>query len=123
MAPVLAFVDDLMFLSRIQEAAQGQGVEVRSARRLPDLLAACRPAPRVIFMDLDSPRLTPADALAALQADPELKAIPVVGFVRHTEAERARAAQEQGCTRVLARSAFVQELPRLVIAPPSVPAR
>lgn len=119
MGPVLALMEDLMFLSRVREAAQAQGVEVRSVRRLADLLAACRPAPRIVFIDLDAPRLPVAEALAALRSDPDLAPIPVVGFVSHVHAEKAGAAREAGCARVLARSAFVKELPVLVATPPS----
>lgn len=110
MGDVVAFMDDLMFLSRIREAAAASGLEVRGVRRVPDLVAACRSSPLVVFVDLDSQRLPAAEALAALKADPALAAVPVVGFFSHVNVERARQAQTEGCTRVLARSAFVQEL-------------
>ena len=109
-----------MFLSRIREAARGPGLTVRSVRRLPELRAACQPAPRVIFLDLDAARLPVAEVLAALRSDPELAAIPLVGFVSHVHAEKAAAARAAGCTQVLARSAFVKELPSL-LAPPANP--
>ena len=105
-----------MFLSRIHEAARGPGLEVRSVRRLPELRAACRPAPRVIFLDLDAARLPVAEVLTTLRSDPELAAIPRVGFVSHVHAEKAAAARAAGCTQVLARSAFVKDLPSLLAA-------
>lgn len=120
MSGVVAFMDDLMFLSRVREAARASGLEVRSVRRVPELLGACRPAPHVVFVDLDSQRLPVAEALSALKADPELAAVPVVGFFSHVHVERAREAQAAGCTRVLPRSAFVKELGGLLrsYAPP-----
>jgi len=118
MPTVVALVDDLMFLSRIREAAKASGIEVRAARRLPELLAACRPAPRAVFVDLDRPQLPVEEALAAFKADTDLASVPVVGFVSHVQADRAQAARNAGCTRVLARSAFVRELPAL-LGPPS----
>jgi hypothetical protein len=39
-----------------------------------------------------------------------------VAFLSHVHAEGAEAARAAGCSRVLARSAFVQELPRLIAA-------
>jgi CheY-like chemotaxis protein len=123
MLPVIAFMDDLMFLSRVREAARAQGLEFRGVRTLSELREACSPPPRLVLMDLDSPRLPATQALAALRADPSLAGVPVVGFFSHVHAERARAAQAAGCTRVLARSAFVQKLPELLAAPgPADPA-
>jgi CheY-like chemotaxis protein len=116
MAKLVAFMDDLMFLSRIREAARGAGTEVLGARNLEQLRAAA-PGAFVIFVDLDSGRLPTAEALAALKADPALGSVPVVGFFSHVHVERAAAAREAGVTRVLARSAFVQELPALVAGP------
>jgi CheY-like chemotaxis protein len=115
---VIAFVDDLMFLSRIREAAKARGLEVQVARTVPDLLAACREAPRLVIMDLDRPRPPAAEALAALRAEPGLASLPVVGFFSHVHAERARQAREAGCTKAMPRSVFVQELDALLDAPP-----
>jgi CheY-like chemotaxis protein len=119
MGPVIAFVDDLMFLSRIREAARGTGVEVRSLRRVPELLEALQAPARLVLMDLDSPRLASHEALIALRADPRAAQVPVVGFFSHVHVERARVARAAGCARVLPRSAFVQELPSLLASPPA----
>jgi len=116
MATVVAFMDDLLFLSRIREAAKGAGVEVKSARNL-EQLAKAAPGAATIFVDLDSGRIPTAEALAALKADPALATVPVVGFFSHVHVERAAAAREAGVHRVLARSAFVQELPALLATP------
>ena len=112
MAAVVAFVDDLMFLSRIREAASRQQVEVQSARQVPQLLSACAEGARLVILDLDSPRLDTAGALAALQAD--FARLPVIGFFSHVDVEKARTAQAAGCGRVLPRSAFVQKLDALL---------
>jgi CheY-like chemotaxis protein len=114
MPAVVAFMDDLMFLSRVREAARACGVEVRAARQLGELRAACRPAPEAVFVDLDSARLPTAEALAMLRSDAVLTAVPVVGFVSHVNADRAREGRDAGCSRVMARSAFVEELPALL---------
>jgi len=111
---IVAFVDDLMLLSRVREAARALDVEVRGMRGLPDLLEACRHAPTVVLVDLDSARLPSTEALTALKSDPTLAAIPIVGFFSHIHPERARVARDLGCSRVLPRSAFVQELPSLL---------
>lgn len=114
MSHVLALVDDLLFLSRIREAARGTGTDVRAVRGPADLVAGARDGARLVLVDADSTRLPWADAVAALRADPAHASLPVVAFLSHVHAERADAARAAGCSRVLARGAFVQELPRLV---------
>ena len=115
---VVAFVDDLMFLSRIREAAKARGLEVHGARTVADLLAACREPPRLVIMDLDRARPPASEALAALRAEPVLAGLPIVGFFSHVHAERGRQAREAGCTRAMPRSVFVQELETLLTGPP-----
>jgi DNA-binding NarL/FixJ family response regulator len=114
---VVALVDDLMFLSRIREAARRQSVEVKAVRTAEALLEACRAGARVVIVDLDARRLPSAEALSALRADPGLAGLPTVGFFSHVEVERAREARESGCRTVLPRSAFVQRLDALLAAP------
>ena len=115
MSHVIALVDDLLFLSRIREAARGVGVEVRTARDAVGLVDAVRAGGRLVLVDADTSRLPCEAAVRALRAA-EGDAVPVVAFVSHVHAGRADAAREAGCTRVLARGAFVQELPRLIAA-------
>jgi CheY-like chemotaxis protein len=112
-ALVLAVMDDLLFLSRIQEAARGAGVAVRSARRVADVVDAA-PGASVVVIDLDAARLPVAEVLDALRADPLTAGLPVIGFFSHVHAARGREALAAGCRQALPRSAFVQELPRLM---------
>ena len=116
MSHVIALVDDLMFLSRIREAARGCGAVVRAARAAGDLVAAAREGARLVLVDAASSRLPWADAVRALRSEGPFAALPVVAFVSHVHPERAEAARAAGCSRVLARGAFVQELPRLLAA-------
>jgi len=115
-ASLIALVEDLMFLSRVREAARGTGLEVRVARKTADVLEAARAGAALLVVDLDSRRLPWGEAVTSLRSDPALGSLPVVGFLSHVNAEAAQAARAAGCTRVLARSAFVQELPRILVA-------
>lgn len=117
MERVIALVDDLMFLSRIREAARAAALEVTAVRTVADLLAACRDPPRLVIVDLDRSRPPASEALAALRADAALAKLPVVGFFSHVHAERGRQAREAGCTRALPRSAFVEQLAELLTSP------
>jgi len=115
MSHVIALVDDLMFLSRIREAARGTGAQVRSVRGPKDLVEAARDGGRLVLVDADSSRLPWEKAVRALRGA-EGDSVPVVAFLSHVHKSRAEAARAAGCTRVLARGAFVQELPRLIAA-------
>src|SRR5688572_25214437 len=79
MRPVVAVVDDLMFLSRIREAAKRQGVEVRAVKTAAAAADACREGCLVI-LDLDSQRLPVMEAIASLTADSSPAGIELVGF-------------------------------------------
>ena len=119
---VIALVEDLLFLSRIREAARGAGVEVRSARTPAALVEAARAGATLVLVDADSDRLRGIEAIAALRAEPSASAVPVVAFFSHVHADRAQAARAAGASRVLPRSAFVQELPGLLAsAAPNLP--
>lgn len=114
MGSVIAFVDDLMTLSRIREAAKAGGREVRTARTVATLLEACRDAPALVLFDLDSARLPVTEALETLHREAGLRGVRSVGFFSHVHAERAQAARAAGCDQVLSRGAFVRELPELL---------
>lgn len=116
MPQLVALMDDILFLSRIREAARGSGVAVRSVRDKAELLAAAREDTRLVVVDADSVRVPWPEALAALRAEPSLGEIPIVAFVSHVRPDLALTARESGAARVLARSAFVRELPELVAA-------
>jgi len=116
MTPLVALVDDLMFLSRVREAARGAGVGMTSVRDADGLLAAARAGARLVVVDLDGARVPWREALASLRADAAFRELPVVGFLSHVRGDLAEAARAAGASRVLARSAFVAELPRLVAA-------
>jgi CheY-like chemotaxis protein len=114
MAEVVALVDDLMFSSRIREAARAQGLDVRAVRSVPPLLEACRAGARLVLMDLDSTRLPVMEALSSLCADAAFADLPVVGFFSHVHADRGRQARAAGCRHALPRSTFVERLPELL---------
>jgi CheY-like chemotaxis protein len=115
MSRVIALVDDLLFLSRIREAARGTAVEVRAVRDAGALAESVRDGGRLVLVDADSARLPWEAAVRALRAA-QGDDLPVVAFLSHVHADRAEAARAAGCTRVLARGAFVQELPRMLAA-------
>jgi CheY-like chemotaxis protein len=116
MVPVVLLVEDLMFVSRIREAARAHDLDIQTVRTPDQAVTAARGGARLVILDLDSRRLPAAAALAALRADPVLAGLPVVGFFSHVQAQRGREAAESGCTTVLPRSAFVARLDSILAA-------
>jgi CheY-like chemotaxis protein len=110
---VLAVVDDLLFLSRIQEAARGAGVFVAGVRTAAQVRDGA-PAAAGLIIDLDASRLAVSEVMEALRGDAGRPRVPVVGFFSHVHNARAAEAAVAGCTSVLPRSAFVRELPRIL---------
>lgn len=112
---VLVAVDDLMFSSRISTAAKAVGAAIRFTRSVDAVVGAAREAaPALVIIDLNAARMQPLAILAALKGDPALAAIPTVGFVSHVDTATIEAARGAGVDRVLARSAFVEQLPALL---------
>jgi CheY-like chemotaxis protein len=112
---VLAAVEDLLFRSRISEAAQSAGVEAhfpRSPRKLREALEG--EPPDLLVLDLNSSRFEPLEVLESLNSDERLKGVRTLGFLSHVQADLALAARGAGCDRVVARSAFVKDLPSLL---------
>ena len=114
METILAAVEDLFFLSKIQQTAKrlGIGVAVAEPKRLREQLAAT-PA-RGVILDLNHRSGAAIEALRELRSNPATAGIRVLGFLSHVQTELAAAARAAGCDILLARSAFSQQLPQLL---------
>ena len=111
---ILAVVDDLLFLSKIQQTAQHVGVAVKSARPADLAKLAIEDIPNALILDLNDRSGKALQALRALKADLKTKDMAVIGFVSHVQSDLIAAARDAGCDLVLARSAFVSQLPSLL---------
>lgn len=112
---VVAAVEDLLFKSKISETAGQLGVEAsfpRSSRKLVE--QATQSPPDLLVLDLNSARFEPLGLLRKLKADEATRDVPTVGFLSHVQKDLALAARESGCDRVMARSAFTKDLPKIL---------
>ncbi len=122
---VVAVVDDLFFVSKLQETARLVGaplVIVRAADFRPDDLRRQKPA--LVIFDLNTTSGNAVELVRQLKNDAELKEIPVMAFFSHVQVELQRAAQEAGCDQILPRSQVTATLPQLLrqFAPGAQPA-
>lgn len=111
---IVAVVDDLMMRSRITTAAKHAGAEVRFAATADDVLALAGGGARMLVFDLNNRRTRPGPVIERLKATAGLGAVRIVGFVSHVDRAAIADAKQAGVAEVLARSAFVHQLPALL---------
>jgi CheY-like chemotaxis protein len=106
---VVALAADLLFASRIRAAAEKLGIDLVLARSPAAVVQAVdEAAVRLVLIDLDG-RYDAAELITKLKA-PGGRETRVVAFVSHVREAAIHAARAAGADRVLARSAFVQQL-------------
>jgi CheY-like chemotaxis protein len=110
---VVAAVADLIFGARIRAAADDAGRTLVFART-PAQLADAATGASLVLLDLDARWLDAPASIRALRGDRASSGVRIVAFGSHVRTEAIAAAREAGADRVLARSAFVKELPALL---------
>ncbi|HVZ86443.1 MAG TPA: hypothetical protein VHG72_05715 [Polyangia bacterium] len=109
MADVVYFITDMLFSSKLREAAKASGLTVQPAREPAAFAAAAREA-KLAIVDLRLPAAL--EALAALGgATPKPR---TVGFIDHERTDVMDAARAAGCTDVMAKGQFSNTLPKLL---------
>jgi CheY-like chemotaxis protein len=112
---ILVVADDLLFRSKISTTAKSLNVVVRAATTPEAAVERARAdRPTLVLLDLDGQKPAPFEVLARFAADPVLRTLPTVGFVSHVHADLVHKARTLGIGTVLARSAFVAQLPDLL---------
>jgi len=111
---VLIVVDDLIFLSKIEETARLVGLAAKVVD--PDRLMeeSGRESATAVLLDLNHRSGKALEVIRALKSNPGEGVAPVIGYLSHVQTDLAAAAREAGCDVVLPRSAFVQQLPGLL---------
>jgi CheY-like chemotaxis protein len=112
--PIIALAADLLFGARIRSAAAAAAIPLVLVRTTDEALAAAQAGARSLILDLDLRAGDPIALLQALRGVPATADLPVIAFVSHVREDRIQAARAAGATRVLARSAFVRDLPELL---------
>ena len=108
---IVCAIDDLMFSVKISTAAKSLQADVYFERSGDKMLQTIREKrPSLVIFDLNSARLRPLDAIAALKGESDLNAIRTLGYVSHVDTATIDAARAAGIDQVMARSAFVAQL-------------
>lgn len=114
LAMVIAVVDDLLFSSKIRAAAKSAGATILFARGRHAIAEAVREkSPELVLIDLEGQSGDAIEMIRVIRAEAGAGA-RIIGFGSHVNVERLEAAKQAGCDQALARSAFVNVLPRLL---------
>ena len=115
MADVVYMISDMLFSSKLREAAKATGVSVQAVRDAAGWAAAAREA-KLAIVDLRMP--TALSALEALAAGPApaqgSSKVRTVGFIDHERTDVMDEARAKGCTDVMAKGQFANALPKLL---------
>jgi CheY-like chemotaxis protein len=111
---VIAAITDVFFLAKVHDAIKAAGAEMRLARTADEALGHARAGAALLLLDLNDRTFSALEVAAAMRADDQLKAVPVVGFLSHVQAELKQKAVATGITEVLARSVFSSSLPAVL---------
>ena len=113
---VVLWVPDILFSTRIREAARTLGVDVESPPR-ERFAERCRaPGASRVIIDLAAPH--GLELARELKGDPALTSIPVVGFYPHVDQPLREAAAAARVDQILPRSAFTAHLAELLSGEP-----
>jgi CheY-like chemotaxis protein len=113
---IVAFIDDLFFMAKVQETARKLNVKVtfvKTDKEVLELAAAGEEKPSLIIIDLNHHTVKPLTVIPKLKSKFK-KETSIIGFLSHLQGELKVKAQEAGCDMVLPRSAFSQNLPQLL---------
>jgi DNA-binding response OmpR family regulator len=113
---VLGCIRDLMFSTRVRDAARQHGHEcqiVSRAADVPDHLAGAD----LVLIDLMVPGGGALEAVAAAAA----AGVPVVAYGEHVQADVLQAGRDAGADEVFTRSEFTRRLAALLAAEAAQP--
>lgn len=113
MARAVALMDDLFFQMKVAETAKHLGVEFKVAATGDALLEMLEPPTKLVIIDLNA-RNQPVATIERLRATH--KGLPVVAFLSHVQLELAAEARAAGCSNVMPRSSFTQNLAAILQA-------
>lgn len=135
---IVAFVSDLYFSPRIESAAEGMGFHVQLIEHgdqitPPDLWVSDEPLgerlygqagrlieqvttwqPALMIFDLNNAGVPWARWIPVLKSSPATRRVPIMAFGSHMDLDTMTHAKAVGADVVLARSAFVGNLPNLI---------
>lgn len=107
MGRAVGFMDDLFFQMKVAETAKHVGVEFKVASTSEALMGLLDAPTRLVIIDLNAKNQPLATLQRLRTAQKDLR---VVAFLSHVQTELAAQARAAGCSEVMPRSTFTQNL-------------
>ena len=104
--------DDLLLSSRVSASLERLGYRAVVVRSAAALETALKDQPQAVIVNLAARRFDAPEAIRRLKDDGTTRAIPLLGFCGHRDAERARAAVAAGCDAVTTNGLIAADLSR-----------
>jgi PleD family two-component response regulator len=113
---IIAVLDDLIFSSKIREAAKPLHLELELIKNPNGLSQKIKSEkPSLLIFDLNSKSCNPLQIIKDLKSSSDLKDIPILGYLSHVQTELKEEAAKAGCDLVLPRSRFSRELREILM--------
>jgi len=109
---IIAFLNDLLFETKIRSTGQAIGADLRIVRSIAELRSALAAAPAMLIIDLNN--CGGQDAEAITLAKSTTPAPRVIAYVSHVDHDLAQRASLAGADEVMPRSRFTTVLPHLL---------
>jgi CheY-like chemotaxis protein len=112
---ILALVDDLLFVSRIEGTLSAAGYAVRSVPVTAEAAAIAREwRPDAVVVSFGVPFRDWEGAIRAMRAEPALRDTPMLAFGPHVDTAGRAAAVSAGATRVVTNGVFFNRMSAVV---------
>ena len=103
-------MNDLFFSAKINDSARRLGLTAEFVKDRTIALEKIKANPALVIFDLNCATADPLELIRAAAG------IPTIGFISHVQTELRQKAVESGCSVVVARSAFAQNLDAMLEA-------
>ena len=114
MADAIALIDDLFFLAKVRETAKQTGVALETASTGEEFVKSAAGSPAALLLvDLNARQgvLLAVERLCAANGGNPRR---VIAFLSHVQTELAARAIAAGCSEVMPRSKFTQNLAEIL---------
>jgi predicted metal-dependent hydrolase len=113
---LVTIVPNLMFATRIEDAARSAGAIVLSPIDQAAFLAALRNGAKLVIIDSSADTMPWLDWVRAAKDDPIAESVPIIAFGSHKDTHLRDRALGAGVDRYLARSNFSEGLIEFIVA-------